>query len=116
MKSLCKLQDTRLALCGHRFRAEILSVYLRANLYIVVIKLKGLTMFRREYEKLIPAGYYRLIQEQINETIEYVYRLLKDEANPDNFAMEADNLLHITATASNKRLVREVYNGCSRDS
>jgi iron-sulfur cluster protein len=67
---------------------EVLSDQLAAGRDIVVIEPSDLAMFRREYEKLLPADRYNPLSEQSYEVMEYVYRLLENGADPAPLAAD----------------------------
>ena len=61
---------------------EALSDQLAADRDIVVIEPSDLAMFRREYEKLLPANRYDPLSEQSYDVMEYIYGFLENGADP----------------------------------
>ncbi|ADJ13858.1 LUD domain-containing protein [Halalkalicoccus jeotgali] len=61
--------------------AESLLFYLEDGYDVVVIEPSDLAMFRREYEKLLPAAAHERIDEGSYEILEFVYGLLENGAD-----------------------------------
>ncbi|RKD89183.1 LUD domain-containing protein [Halopiger aswanensis] len=63
--------------------ASSLLAYLEADYDVVVVEPSDLAMFRREYEKLLPAEQQERLADGSYEILEFVYGLLENGANPD---------------------------------
>ncbi|MDL5363390.1 LUD domain-containing protein [Halalkalicoccus sp. NIPERK01] len=72
-----------------RSAAESLLPYLEDGYDVVVVEPSDIAMFRREYEKLLPAGAYERIDEGSYEILEFVYGLLENDGDID--ALPAGN-------------------------
>jgi iron-sulfur cluster protein len=63
-----------------------LAEHVDAGRDVVVIEPSDLAMFRREYEKLLPAAAFERLSEASYEVLEYVYGLLENGADADALA------------------------------
>ena len=66
--------------------AETLTPYVENGYDVVVVEPSDLAMFRREYEKLLPAGEYARLADASYEVLEYVYGLLENGADAETLA------------------------------
>jgi iron-sulfur cluster protein len=67
---------------------DTLDSHLEAGRDVVIIEPSDLAMFRREYEKLLPAAVYERLSENSYELMEYVYGLLENGADPAGLSPE----------------------------
>ncbi len=61
---------------------------------VVVIEPSDLAMFRREYEKLLPARAFETLSENSYEVLEYVFGLLENGADSDHLPRDAPKLAY----------------------
>ncbi|WP_265110405.1 LUD domain-containing protein [Halosolutus halophilus] len=60
---------------------DALAEHVDADRDVVVIEPSDLAMFRREYEKLLPAGPFERLRDDSYEILEYVYGVLANECD-----------------------------------
>ncbi|SIR81830.1 iron-sulfur cluster-binding protein [Haladaptatus litoreus] len=72
-----------------RALSDELAPHLDSNRDVVVIEPSDLAMFRRDYEKLLPAPDFDRLDENSYELFEYIYGLLENGANPDALSPSA---------------------------
>ncbi|SIR75360.1 iron-sulfur cluster-binding protein [Haladaptatus litoreus] len=61
---------------------------------IVVIEPSDIAMFRRDYEKLLPASAFEMLSENSYEVLEYVFGLLENGADADSLSSQHSRLAY----------------------
>ncbi|WP_266082341.1 LUD domain-containing protein [Haladaptatus caseinilyticus] len=82
--------------------------YIDAGADIVVIEPSDLAMFRRDYEKLLPARAFDMLSENSYEVLEYVFGLLENGAEADALS-NADSRLAYHSHCQQRTLGLDAY-------